>query len=725
MRLSRARARVEKPATPDPVATAPVPPAAPLGAHATALGPSATAPDAAAPGDELIEKFVKESHDLGAVRKSVEDAASVTTGLWLSYLFVLVYIGIAAGAVKHQDLFLENPVKLPFLSDVPLPLVAFFILAPIVFIVSHTYTLVHFVMLAGKVGVFNKELRNQLGNGTEIKECLRWQLPANIFVQILAGPARLRKGRLGLLSNIIAWISLVIGPLLLLLLIQVQFLPFHSEGITWLHRGFVLVDVVLLWALWPTVVDGGNEIIWLRPWRHILFALGSSAVIGIAVTAATFPGEWLDEHIGNKQWIPPNHVTAWLGAKDEQDNPKSTSFHDLLFNGPYDEASQRRRSLFSNTLVLPGFDALVAAKIDDSKLGSVKQTIARKNGHFESAIFRGADLRKINLENAHLQGADLYEANLLGAQFYNANLKGVGLYQAKLQCVSLGNAQLQGASLDNAQLQGAWLGYAQLQGASLKGAMLQGAALLGAQLQGASLKDAQLQGADFRTPDPQTPDSPKTILAGTDLGGAAVWRANFKDTALTAVFEDGLKEDAISKEAFDELKDTIEKAPEGEERKNALDRIGILDSTGDIYGTSASAREFLEKGRVDFNAHQKARADQLKSLVCSSDDKDVPRIVRGLTGREGNYSIIKDMGAEAPGLVEAILGQNCPVSAALTEDDKAALKKIENAASGAHSRYAFHPSSFETGPPSFPLKMRGRLCKSKCSASAEGFVALS
>ena len=283
----------------------------------------------------------------------------------------------------------------------------------------------------------------------------------------------------------------------------------------------------------------------------------------------------------------------------------SASFHDLLFNGPYDEASQRRRSLFSNTLVLPGFDALVAAKIDDSKLGSVEQTIARKNGHFESAIFRGADLRKINLENAHLQGADLYEANLQGAQFYNANLKGVALYQAKLQCVSLGNALLQGASLDNAQLQGAWLGYAQLQGASLKGVMLQGAALLGAQLQGAallgaqlqgaSLKDAQLQGADFRTPDPQTSDSPKTILAGTDLGGAAVWRANFKDTALTAVFEDGLNEDAISKEAFDALKDTIEKAPEGEERKNALDRIGILDPTGDIYGTSASAREFSKR----------------------------------------------------------------------------------------------------------------------------------
>ncbi len=149
------------------------------------------APDPPASDPELIEKFAKQAHDLDATRKSVEDAASVTTGLWLSYLFVLVYIGIAAGAVTHKDLFLENPVKLPFVSDVPLPLVAFFILAPIVFIVSHAYTLVHFVILSAKVGVFNKELQRQLGNAAETKEYLRWQLPANIFVQILAGPARL------------------------------------------------------------------------------------------------------------------------------------------------------------------------------------------------------------------------------------------------------------------------------------------------------------------------------------------------------------------------------------------------------------------------------------------------------------------------------------------------------------------------------------------------------
>jgi hypothetical protein len=55
-------------------------------------------------------------------------------------------------------------------------------------------------------------------------------------------------------------------------------------------------------------------------------------------------------------------------------------------------------------------------------------------------------------------------------------------------------------------------------------------------------------------------------------------------------------------------------------------------------------------------------------------------IVRGLiaNGR------IKDTRAKATRLVEAILKPDCPVSAALTEADKAALKEIAKEASGAH-----------------------------------------
>jgi hypothetical protein len=82
-------------------------------------------------------KVAAKADDLEAIKKAVDDAAAVGGGLWLSYLFVLFYLAVAAGAVTHADLFLEKPVKLPFLTDIELPLLAFFFLAPIVFLIVH------------------------------------------------------------------------------------------------------------------------------------------------------------------------------------------------------------------------------------------------------------------------------------------------------------------------------------------------------------------------------------------------------------------------------------------------------------------------------------------------------------------------------------------------------------------------------------------------------------
>ena len=342
--------------------------------------------------------------------------------------------------------------------------------------------------------------------------------------------------------------------------------------------------------------------------------------------------------------------------------PFWTSFHDLLFNGNIYRVTRRRNSLFSNTLVLPGFDALDAAKIDDpKKLDSLKQTLVLRGRHLESAVFDGADLRKADLEGAQLQGASLNTAQLQGA--------------------SLDHADLQGALLVDAQLQGASLEYAELQGASLNSAQIQGASLNSAQLQGASLKRAQLQGAWFadtgelsvRVQLRTAYDS--TIFYGTDLRNAELWRTSFERALLIAVLEDGLKEGAISKDEFAALKAAIMKeVPEGKQREQALKRIEKLNP--DIFGPEASQQEMLEKGHVDETAYKKSLAVQLKSVACA-DDQNAPYVVRGLiaNGR------ILGAGAQAVGLVEAILKPDCPVSATLTDADKAALKEIAEDAS--------------------------------------------
>jgi hypothetical protein len=83
-------------------------PAAPHDEAPILQGSAAIAPTAAG--------LAAKANDLEAIRDAVVDAAKISAGLWLSYLFVLFYLFVAAGGVTHKDLFLESPVKLPFLN---------------------------------------------------------------------------------------------------------------------------------------------------------------------------------------------------------------------------------------------------------------------------------------------------------------------------------------------------------------------------------------------------------------------------------------------------------------------------------------------------------------------------------------------------------------------------------------------------------------------------------
>jgi uncharacterized protein YjbI with pentapeptide repeats len=689
-RLSRAARRVDEPAAPDP-----------------------------------LKKFAEKAHDLDLVRKSVDDAASVSVGLWLSYLFALFYIGVAAGGVTHKDLLLENPVRLPFLN-VELPFVAFFALAPVLFVVSHAYTLMHFVLLAAKVGAYNVELEKQipepalLSTATqggerrldhrEIRRGLRRQLPSNIFVQFLAGPLDIREGGLGWLLKAIAWISLVIGPVLLLLLIQVQFLPYHLEWVTWIQRLALLADVALLWLLWPAVLGAHGDIRWPRFWRHPAVTLVSLVPIALAFVVARYPGEWVDHHVGTTHWIPPYPQEAWHEAKDWRGladawlhEPGWTSVHDLLFNGDVDDVTRRRKSLFSNTLVLPEFDGLAAAGIDDPKKldgDGIKHSLVLRGRHLKGAVLTHADLRKADLESAKLEGANLAGAQLQGAKLDRAQLQGASLDRAQLQGASLLRAQLQMASLDNAKLQGALLRFAMLQGATLAYAQLQGATLQEAQLegatldaahlqgallggahlqgatllyvhgQGASLVSAQLQGASLAHAQLLGADFKGSTLDATNLNSAAVWRAIVDDASPTDVRVMALDETAISKNAFTDVIAWLKFwVPEGEVRDRVLKRLEGLDP--DLFGPEVDVIGTLEKGHVEDSSYREALARELGKLVCSEGPSSV-FIIRGLIRNQRLF----DAGPSAAAFIEKTLAPECPVSTMLTDDDKTKLARI-------------------------------------------------
>ena len=125
--------------------------------------------------------------------------------------------------------------------------------------------LLHFALLAGRVGAFHSELEMQISD-EHTRALLRRQLPSNIFVQFLAGPREARTGIMGFMLRLIAQISLVAGPLALLTYFQLQFLPYHDEQIVWWHRITVVTDLALLWLFWPSLARG--EMSWIS-WREL------------------------------------------------------------------------------------------------------------------------------------------------------------------------------------------------------------------------------------------------------------------------------------------------------------------------------------------------------------------------------------------------------------------------------------------------------------------------
>jgi uncharacterized protein YjbI with pentapeptide repeats len=780
----------------------------------TAAGPRHhfSAQAVAAKADDL-PKFAEKADDLEAIKKAVDDAGAVGGGLWLSYLFVLFYLAVAAGAETHADLFFENPVKLPFLN-IELPLLAFFFLAPILFLIVHAYTLVHLVMLTDKAKRFDQALRNQIGDAAglldeelkrrkDLRDGLRRQLPSNIFIQFLAGPSDIRENAFGWALRAIAWITLVIAPVLLLLMMQIQFLPYHSLFIAWTQRIALLADLVLLWWLWGKILSGreteGRDPIAVLAAVEIALLLSFGALL-FSWTAVTFPGEWQERFL-----VSSDAPAGWQ------------YLHEWVFNSTVDPATRRRWLPFSSTLVLTGLNIYEGLGIDDPKKAEWRDFVFRARGRdLKGAIFDFASLPKVDFEHAQLQGATLKDARLQGTRLDFVQLQGASLPGAQLQGASLRGAQLQGASLDgaqlqngffdNAQLQGASLSnalllgaslnfaglegaslagarlqgaslwgarlqgasfyYAYLQGASLNNAQLQGAFLVGAHLQGASLFQARLQGASLDYAELQGAflvaaqlqgaSLQRTNMRSTDLSNALLWRTNRAAPLIGSVPElaavrlpdspdlrlpggsaqwlpvwreeggevdpmfPGMRPGTLPRgfawwlpdwreqlgvfnpwddKAYQDLRRTIEPLPPGSLRDDALDRIRLLDcSNADTTLAScdpavappneaARWRKSLEDARVDDLAYAKALAATLKTLICSDRD-DAVYALRGLLAFRGLSlalfpflgNRLAEAGPEAPALVDFIMSKDCPVSASLTDADKANLLRIKQEA---------------------------------------------
>ena len=318
-------------------------------------------------------------------RRAVADAADMAGKLWLSEIGVLFYTGLAAAGVTHVDLLQENGVKLPFLS-IELSLISFFSLGPMIVILAHAYVLHHLTILARKTGTLLAAI-NLLPPAAQADELVL--LPISLFVQILIGP-RANSRTPYWIATVVAWATLVVGPVCLLAFMQLQFLPYHDQALTWWGRVTVLLDLGLVWWLWPQVsrIPGIG-------WRG-LQATGmrvfTVAAVYLVVAVATFPGEWLETAL------------------------PEFPFHETLVGGQRDGEMHASHTIWSNRLFVAGVALIDIAKFDTpDKRAAAPTSKSLRGRHLEHAVLTEAQLGRVDLTGAYLEGASLVRAHAEGA----------------------------------------------------------------------------------------------------------------------------------------------------------------------------------------------------------------------------------------------------------------------------------------------------------------------
>lgn len=501
---------------------------------------------------------------LEAVNRSSDTAHTA----WLIFLAIMAYFMIAVAGVTHRDLLLETPVALPVLQ-VNIQLAQFFQFAGVVLVLMHLGVVTQLALLAQETLEFDHAIR-LLEPTDKRTHPLRLELNNFFFVQAIAGPYRSRV--MSAFLHGMSWLTLVVLPVVLLLYIQVVFLPYHNETITWTHRIALLVDIAMLISIGIFLMRAEPSFVqaFMRTGTSHPMSFVGTIIVLLIVTAfslffATIPGEPLDratqralgldneDETGQTPRLVAGYALPFLAfgsegsllgifqrnlivtdedlVVDKEQTPGEPSLNlrgrDLRF-AKLDRSDLHQADLTGADMrgaSLTGTDLrgawLQCADVTQLLLSedrvAAKCTTARRanftRARLEQTHLAGIDLRNAVLEEARLDGAELPYALIAGANFSSAHLEKTDM---------TGGVQAQEASFLIANLQGADMTGALLQGADLSSASLQAVILSYAHLEGANLRDSDLEGAMLY----------QANLEGADLTGAKIAAADFRRTRI-------------------------------------------------------------------------------------------------------------------------------------------------------------------------------------------------
>jgi len=639
--------------------------------------------------------------------EAVNRSSASANAAWLIYIAVMSYLLITVAGVTHKDLLLNSDIALPILQ-VKIDLTRFFLFASILLVLMHMGVIGQLVALARKTLEFAASIR-MLESTDQRTHPLRLELDNFFFVHAIAGPERSRI--VSIFLHGMSWLTLVVMPVLLLLYVQLVFLPYHDVTITWVHRAALLADIALLvfigvflWRLETSFFRA----FWRTGLRHpislTVTAVLLAAVAVFSVFIATVPDEMVDrlaaagdERQAGRGRVVFGYPVPLVAAGGE----------DMLFGVFHRNLNVVDTDLVVDKDVTPGEPSinlrgrdLRLARLDRTDLHQADMTGADLDG----ASFAGADLRGVwmscadlnellltdsrraarctsargaNFAKARLSDARMAGIDLRGARLDDAQLDGAQLTQGLLAGANFAGARLDRADLSGASLPGANFLLASLQGADLTGAKLQmadfasagmhGANLAHAGLEGARLRDAELEGANLQLARLHGADMAGAKLQGSDMTGAVVWRTTppgiesvgFSDMAQIVLRPPGEDETGA-------LAALLAQVEGGPLRTRLADTLGPLSDAGQNSGWASSAEQQTWRGLANTAAagadgYKGRLTDFLARLMCR------PRFASGAVATGvARRAMAQGFKGDIPAIYDKLKAFDCPASVAMS-----------------------------------------------------------
>lgn len=609
--------------------------------------------------------------DLEASARSLNVATGHARRVWLLFVSLSMYLVVTVGAVTHRMLLLETPIKLPLLN-IDLPLVAFFGVAPILFVIVHFFLLLQLHALSIRIVDYNALLaRTALSADGQAK--LRRRLDPFVFTSYLGASIEERRALPWYFNAAIAAISVAIAPIIVLLQIQIVFLPYHLEFVSWVHRLLILIDIVLISILWLLTREGASEFTSATIGSHKLFFGCSIVIIVFSVSVATYPGERIYDVVSTN-----SNPISWIS--------------EFIFRPDVNEVTGKPRGLFSNILVLP--DQRFA---DEEKIDKPDVTIILRGRDLRGAYFVRADLRKIDFSGANLNDARLMSAKLDFAKFNCADrmqlqhdgetlppsdqswpsdgctflqravltwaeARGASFWGARMQGAFVFGAQLIAATFTRAQLEATVFANSDVRLVSFEGANLLGATFAEASAELADFRNADFRGAELTSARLQGARLARTNLRAASLKSAFLWRARGNEEPTGVGLADlsnlDLTSSPVEPGKFDQWKTELARWARPENRQD-LDRIlSIVDPGVEVSADAVPVSAWNQSEQVtkpEAADLQKQISAEIVGIVCTSKFATliVERLIIDRT--------LEPLGAELPSLIKAFSDpERCP-----------------------------------------------------------------